>query len=153
MFYCHGVSRFFFFKQKTAYDMLRSLVGSEMCIRDRIGFDRVMIYKFLQDGSGSVVAESRSCLLYTSDAADDLTRVDPGGRRILQTDAGARRYSANDWCGSGPCTWRSCRRSTMTSSAAKTCLSEHMEPASTSWTSCAPRSRRTARSARVARAG
>ena len=28
---------FFFFKQKTAYDMLRSLVGSEMCIRDRLG--------------------------------------------------------------------------------------------------------------------
>ena len=25
---------FFFFRQKTAYDMLRSLVGSEMCIRD-----------------------------------------------------------------------------------------------------------------------
>ncbi len=24
---------FFFFKQKTAYEMLRSLVGSEMCIR------------------------------------------------------------------------------------------------------------------------
>ena len=34
----------FFFKQKTAYEMLRSLVGSEMCIRDRLGgvrgFDR-----------------------------------------------------------------------------------------------------------------
>eukprot|EP00658_Telonema_sp_P-2_P046468 TRINITY_DN34658_c0_g1_i1.p2 TRINITY_DN34658_c0_g1~~TRINITY_DN34658_c0_g1_i1.p2 ORF type:complete len:124 (+),score=43.95 TRINITY_DN34658_c0_g1_i1:55-426(+) len=29
-------SLFFFFKQKTAYEMLRSLVGSEMCIRDRI---------------------------------------------------------------------------------------------------------------------
>eukprot|EP00658_Telonema_sp_P-2_P052673 TRINITY_DN40914_c0_g1_i1.p1 TRINITY_DN40914_c0_g1~~TRINITY_DN40914_c0_g1_i1.p1 ORF type:complete len:123 (+),score=33.61 TRINITY_DN40914_c0_g1_i1:75-443(+) len=28
--YCY----FFFFKQKTAYEMLRSLVGSEMCIRD-----------------------------------------------------------------------------------------------------------------------
>eukprot|EP00658_Telonema_sp_P-2_P010722 TRINITY_DN14052_c0_g1_i3.p1 TRINITY_DN14052_c0_g1~~TRINITY_DN14052_c0_g1_i3.p1 ORF type:complete len:416 (-),score=111.65 TRINITY_DN14052_c0_g1_i3:190-1437(-) len=28
-------SFFFFFKQKTAYEMLRSLVGSEMCIRDR----------------------------------------------------------------------------------------------------------------------
>ena len=28
-------SLFFFFKQKTAYEMLRSLVGSEMCIRDR----------------------------------------------------------------------------------------------------------------------
>ena len=27
----------FFFKQKTAYEMLRSLVGSEMCIRDRSG--------------------------------------------------------------------------------------------------------------------
>ncbi len=27
---------FFFFKQKTAYGMLRSLVGSEMCIRDRL---------------------------------------------------------------------------------------------------------------------
>ena len=26
----------FFFKQKTAYEMLRSLVGSEMCIRDSI---------------------------------------------------------------------------------------------------------------------
>eukprot|EP00658_Telonema_sp_P-2_P006557 TRINITY_DN12482_c0_g1_i22.p1 TRINITY_DN12482_c0_g1~~TRINITY_DN12482_c0_g1_i22.p1 ORF type:complete len:354 (-),score=94.42 TRINITY_DN12482_c0_g1_i22:422-1483(-) len=31
---------FFFFKQKTAYEMLRSLVGSEMCIRDRYGMTR-----------------------------------------------------------------------------------------------------------------
>eukprot|EP00658_Telonema_sp_P-2_P035884 TRINITY_DN26034_c0_g1_i3.p2 TRINITY_DN26034_c0_g1~~TRINITY_DN26034_c0_g1_i3.p2 ORF type:complete len:221 (-),score=64.86 TRINITY_DN26034_c0_g1_i3:146-808(-) len=31
---------FFFFKQKTAYEMLRSLVGSEMCIRDRRGVMR-----------------------------------------------------------------------------------------------------------------
>src|SRR5678816_4946733 len=30
-----GIVLFFFFKQKTAYEMLRSLVGSEMCIRDR----------------------------------------------------------------------------------------------------------------------
>eukprot|EP00658_Telonema_sp_P-2_P071530 TRINITY_DN6077_c0_g1_i1.p1 TRINITY_DN6077_c0_g1~~TRINITY_DN6077_c0_g1_i1.p1 ORF type:complete len:263 (-),score=89.02 TRINITY_DN6077_c0_g1_i1:26-814(-) len=30
-----GCIFFFFFKQKTAYEMLRSLVGSEMCIRDR----------------------------------------------------------------------------------------------------------------------
>eukprot|EP00658_Telonema_sp_P-2_P015360 TRINITY_DN15904_c0_g1_i6.p1 TRINITY_DN15904_c0_g1~~TRINITY_DN15904_c0_g1_i6.p1 ORF type:complete len:189 (-),score=63.12 TRINITY_DN15904_c0_g1_i6:60-626(-) len=29
---------FFFFKQKTAYEMLRSLVGSEMCIRDRFRY-------------------------------------------------------------------------------------------------------------------
>ena len=27
----------FFFKQKTAYEILRCLVGSEMCIRDRSG--------------------------------------------------------------------------------------------------------------------
>src|SRR5665811_2597551 len=29
-------------------------------------------------------AKSWSCLLYTSDAADDLTRVDLGGRRIIK---------------------------------------------------------------------
>eukprot|EP00658_Telonema_sp_P-2_P026649 TRINITY_DN20780_c0_g1_i1.p1 TRINITY_DN20780_c0_g1~~TRINITY_DN20780_c0_g1_i1.p1 ORF type:complete len:557 (+),score=150.27 TRINITY_DN20780_c0_g1_i1:61-1731(+) len=34
LLYPHPVC-FFFFKQKTAYEMLRSLVGSEMCIRDR----------------------------------------------------------------------------------------------------------------------
>ena len=42
----------FFFKQKTAYEMLRSLVGSEMCIRDRRrnyaqfkqGLPRVQVY-------------------------------------------------------------------------------------------------------------
>ena len=34
----YGVS-VFFFKQKTAYEMLRSLVGSEMCIRDRATFN------------------------------------------------------------------------------------------------------------------
>ena len=30
------IVNFFFFKQKTAYEMLRSLVGSEMCIRDSL---------------------------------------------------------------------------------------------------------------------
>eukprot|EP00831_Metopus_contortus_P026498 TRINITY_DN22530_c0_g1_i1.p2 TRINITY_DN22530_c0_g1~~TRINITY_DN22530_c0_g1_i1.p2 ORF type:complete len:176 (-),score=29.84 TRINITY_DN22530_c0_g1_i1:347-874(-) len=30
---------FFFFKQKTAYEMQRGLVGSEMCIRDRLNID------------------------------------------------------------------------------------------------------------------
>eukprot|EP00831_Metopus_contortus_P040111 TRINITY_DN31416_c0_g1_i3.p1 TRINITY_DN31416_c0_g1~~TRINITY_DN31416_c0_g1_i3.p1 ORF type:complete len:275 (-),score=40.45 TRINITY_DN31416_c0_g1_i3:40-864(-) len=32
---CVDVFFFFFFKQKTAYEMQRGLVGSEMCIRDR----------------------------------------------------------------------------------------------------------------------
>ncbi len=31
---CYSTA-FFFFKQKTAYEMSASLVGSEMCIRDR----------------------------------------------------------------------------------------------------------------------
>ena len=30
------MDRFFFVKKKTAYEMLRSLVGSEMCIRDSL---------------------------------------------------------------------------------------------------------------------
>eukprot|EP00831_Metopus_contortus_P073044 TRINITY_DN6662_c0_g1_i1.p3 TRINITY_DN6662_c0_g1~~TRINITY_DN6662_c0_g1_i1.p3 ORF type:complete len:114 (+),score=35.57 TRINITY_DN6662_c0_g1_i1:3-344(+) len=33
-FRCLDVLFFFFFKQKTAYEMQRGLVGSEMCIRD-----------------------------------------------------------------------------------------------------------------------
>src|SRR5665811_40771 len=31
-----------------------------------------------------------TCLLYTSDAADDLTRVDLGGRRFFQAEDGIR---------------------------------------------------------------
>eukprot|EP00658_Telonema_sp_P-2_P035996 TRINITY_DN26101_c0_g1_i3.p1 TRINITY_DN26101_c0_g1~~TRINITY_DN26101_c0_g1_i3.p1 ORF type:complete len:234 (-),score=64.59 TRINITY_DN26101_c0_g1_i3:407-1108(-) len=34
---------FFFFKQKTAYEMLRSLVGSEMCIRDSLDTHYTML--------------------------------------------------------------------------------------------------------------
>src|SRR5665811_1932033 len=40
------------------------------------------------DGGGRFVVDDLthglSCLLYTSDAADDLTRVDLGGRRIIK---------------------------------------------------------------------
>eukprot|EP00658_Telonema_sp_P-2_P073810 TRINITY_DN62931_c0_g1_i1.p1 TRINITY_DN62931_c0_g1~~TRINITY_DN62931_c0_g1_i1.p1 ORF type:complete len:113 (-),score=24.29 TRINITY_DN62931_c0_g1_i1:120-458(-) len=45
----------FFFKQKTAYEMLRSLVGSEMCIRDSVWRDgqkkKVFLYRLLCTGS------------------------------------------------------------------------------------------------------
>ena len=34
----YGLNTFFFFKQKTAYEILSGLVGSEMCIRDRFFF-------------------------------------------------------------------------------------------------------------------
>ena len=82
----------FFFKQKTAYEMLRSLVGSEMCIRDR-GVARALICRSLammkalnmQEVALTVDSDNPSgCLLYTSDAADDLLCVDLGGRRITK---------------------------------------------------------------------
>src|SRR5674536_359858 len=60
--------------------MLRSLVGSEMCIRDRVttvGHGDVPLFRpryiFLP-----------VCLLYTSDAADEEDSVDLGGRRIIK---------------------------------------------------------------------
>src|SRR5659263_768163 len=70
---------FFFFKQKTAYEIMPSLVGSEMCIRDSP--HRGLI----RAGQGRLRPGWRgSCLLYTSDAADDLLCVDLGGRRIIK---------------------------------------------------------------------
>ena len=35
-----GVVFFFFFKPKTAYELVRRLVGSEMCIRDQLEMDK-----------------------------------------------------------------------------------------------------------------
>ena len=72
--------------------MLRSLVGSEMCIRDSLKgapvfargecldeFRRLKNYK-----PSRFKAPGSICLLYTSDAADDLLCVDLGGRRIIK---------------------------------------------------------------------
>ena len=87
---------FFFVKQKTAYEVLRSLVGSEMCIRDRdAGIKLAPLYGvglvFLSRdeavaaaGRAEVETQLKACLLYTSDAADDLPCVDLGGRRIMK---------------------------------------------------------------------
>ena len=83
----------FFFKQKTAYEMLRSLVGSEMCIRDSFQTDSSRILgsdeeKTLTHSFAVTTIHSLhwvlACLLYTSDAADDLLCVDLGGRRIIK---------------------------------------------------------------------
>eukprot|EP00658_Telonema_sp_P-2_P037147 TRINITY_DN26746_c0_g1_i2.p2 TRINITY_DN26746_c0_g1~~TRINITY_DN26746_c0_g1_i2.p2 ORF type:complete len:110 (-),score=52.26 TRINITY_DN26746_c0_g1_i2:82-411(-) len=100
---------FFFFKQKTAYEMLRSLVGSEMCIRDR----RKSIQRLRKEcntlrtenehNSKTLTSQAaelevfrtneqralsieyvKNCLLYTSDAADEEDSVDLGGRRIIK---------------------------------------------------------------------
>ena len=54
--------------------MLRSLVGSEMCIRD----------SYTTAWSNDIISIKYTCLLYTSDAADDSLRVDLGGRRIIK---------------------------------------------------------------------
>ena len=72
--------------------MLRSLVGSEMCIRDRINpLRKTEIVQIIEDHiiSGKGVFQEtgvnpETCLLYTSDAADDLLCVDLGGRRIIK---------------------------------------------------------------------
>ena len=82
----------FFFKQKTAYEMLRSLVGSEMCIRDRSTALSQDISIFPNPASDFIFLANWKegntvyiiCLLYTSDAADDLLCVDLGGRRIIK---------------------------------------------------------------------
>ena len=85
-------SFFFFFKQKTAYEMLRSLVGSEMCIRDRscsthrLSIDRRSTSVYTPESVDATTngKGADTCLLYTSDAADDLLCVDLGGRSIIK---------------------------------------------------------------------
>ena len=73
--------------------MLRSLVGSEMCIRDSFpdaggpvptgGDDEPSVRAVGRRGDVAGVS-AKGCLLYTSDAADDLLCVDLGGRRIIK---------------------------------------------------------------------
>ena len=72
--------------------MLRSLVGSEMCIRDSFcsSVPHWKMGRACRPRCTAIVsrteesAYSSPCLLYTSDAADDLLCVDLGGRRIIK---------------------------------------------------------------------
>mgnify|MGYP007068954928 CR=1 FL=1 len=72
--------------------MLRSLVGSEMCIRDSpYAVHKLVLPAVRARGDGLVLPVDQhrldagaACLLYTSDAADDLLCVDLGGRRIIK---------------------------------------------------------------------
>ena len=92
---------FFFFKQKTAYEIKYGLVGSEMCIRDSIVDKPVQIQRLVERPIVNIVDKitdkpvevlrlveklvvSIVCLLYTSDAADERSSVDLGGRRIIK---------------------------------------------------------------------
>ena len=85
---------FFFFKQKTAYEIEYGLVGSEMCIRDspRTTATERRWHRCVGGGAHRCRGRRardhgrwRTCLLYTSDAADERSSVDLGGRRIIKT--------------------------------------------------------------------
>ena len=68
-------------------------MGSEMCIRDRLYIDqgelsaarnearRARFRVLMLEG---ILAFNEGCLLYTSDAADERSSVDLGGRRIIK---------------------------------------------------------------------
>ena len=78
---------------KEAYELSQSTnnmpeVCGRICPQDRLCEGNCVIE---QSGHGTVTIGSvekyitdNACLLYTSDAADDLTRVDLGGRRIIK---------------------------------------------------------------------
>ena len=70
-------------------------MGSEMCIRDRLqhpdlalDIDEWRLLRAAHNPSTGLDADRetvfKSCLLYTSDAADERSSVDLGGRRIIK---------------------------------------------------------------------
>ena len=67
-------------------------MGSEMCIRDRDVVDdlvvrdsEILLQPLIDSKVRLVEAEQVDvCLLYTSDAADERSSVDLGGRRIIK---------------------------------------------------------------------
>ena len=77
-------------------------MGSEMCIRDRVsgtqrfdGASQVNVsYTWAKNLTDAQNDRSTSCLLYTSDAADERSSVDLGGRRIIKKNKIATPYSS-----------------------------------------------------------
>mgnify|MGYP003381664148 CR=1 FL=1 len=68
-------------------------MGSEMCIRDRLPTEwyssEMDSVRLLESGREQnfhsfAITHFASCLLYTSDAADERSSVDLGGRRIIK---------------------------------------------------------------------
>ena len=63
-----------------------------MCIRDRMTIDQHIrgIHRLVQPRFGAIrrpdiaIVQDECCLLYTSDAADERSSVDLGGRRIIK---------------------------------------------------------------------
>ena len=67
-------------------------MGSEMCIRDRDDRMPLLLANELSEDRpwlgvlrlAAVYSRALTCLLYTSDAADERSSVDLGGRRIIK---------------------------------------------------------------------
>eukprot|EP00825_Cyclidium_porcatum_P008866 TRINITY_DN14445_c0_g1_i2.p2 TRINITY_DN14445_c0_g1~~TRINITY_DN14445_c0_g1_i2.p2 ORF type:complete len:102 (-),score=19.75 TRINITY_DN14445_c0_g1_i2:7-312(-) len=57
------------------------------------GLDKLFYDKGLKLKSKETTALSITCLLYTSDAADDMQCVDLGGRRIIKKKKKCNRYT------------------------------------------------------------
>ena len=79
-------------------------MGSEMCIRDRHRVVEVAAADLLLDGDGEPLLGGDGglfgvvghCLLYTSDAADERSSVDLGGRRIIKKKKKDKRQCRPD---------------------------------------------------------
>eukprot|EP00825_Cyclidium_porcatum_P051431 TRINITY_DN9458_c0_g1_i3.p1 TRINITY_DN9458_c0_g1~~TRINITY_DN9458_c0_g1_i3.p1 ORF type:complete len:107 (+),score=34.05 TRINITY_DN9458_c0_g1_i3:106-426(+) len=79
---CWSLYFFFFFFNDTATTEIYTLhiVGSVRCVQETgYEYDQGCEQLFPTDFQGPT-----SCLLYTSDAADDMQCVDLGGRRIIK---------------------------------------------------------------------
>mgnify|MGYP003381465382 CR=1 FL=1 len=90
-------------------------MGSEMCIRDRVEDVGLAVFRLVVeadglglDGDAALALDLHGiCLLYTSDAADERSSVDLGGRRIIKkkkrhapiwTDISEQRNKVNTRC-------------------------------------------------------
>ena len=80
-------------------------MGSEMCIRDRLPSEHVVISDVRSPASDPTLVEKKAggvnqhnylCLLYTSDAADERSSVDLGGRRIIKKKNNRERATSGD---------------------------------------------------------
>eukprot|EP00825_Cyclidium_porcatum_P040157 TRINITY_DN5016_c0_g1_i3.p2 TRINITY_DN5016_c0_g1~~TRINITY_DN5016_c0_g1_i3.p2 ORF type:complete len:123 (+),score=36.30 TRINITY_DN5016_c0_g1_i3:82-450(+) len=79
---------FFFFFNDTATTEIYTLhiVGSVRCVQETGSKGGHKSELGLRDNNSAYVSAilSKNCLLYTSDAADDMQCVDLGGRRIIK---------------------------------------------------------------------
>ena len=78
---------FFFFKQKTAYEISACLVGSEMCIRDRVSSSRGLSLR-----SHGPFESTQKAILDNLDILSTKDVFEPSGKRVYveDTDEGAR---------------------------------------------------------------